>query len=72
MHGGHSGVPSGLDFVHLAEELQGIEAAGAKNFTTLRQRRQDAGNQSVNVKERHDIQAAIGTAKARALSDVLR
>jgi hypothetical protein len=56
----------------LAEKLQGIEPTGAKDFSALRQWRQDAGNQAMNVKERHDIQAAIGTAKARALSDVLR
>ena len=71
MHGGHSGIPSGFDFVHLAEELQGIEAAGAIDFTALRQRRQDASNKAVNVKQWHDIQAAIRAAKARAVCNVL-
>ena len=71
MHGGHGGVPSGLDFVHLTEEFQGIEATGAINLTALRQGRQDTRNESVNVKQGHHIQAAICAAKACAGGNVL-
>jgi len=72
VHGGHSGIPSGFDFVHLAEELQGIEAAGAIDFAALRQGCQDACNEAMDVKQRHHVQTAIGAAKACAACNVLR
>ena len=71
MHGGHSGVPSGFDLFHLREEFQGIEATGAMHFAALRKRSQDASNQAVDMKQGHDVQAAVAGSEGRAARNVL-
>jgi hypothetical protein len=71
MHGGDSGLPSGFDFVHLAKEFQSIEAAGAIDFSALRQGRQYASDQAMYMKKCHDIQATVSAAKAGAECNIL-
>ena len=62
----------GLHVLHPAKEIQGIEARRAEKLAAARERREQTGDQPVDVEQRHDVQAAIGVGKLKRRGDVLR
>ena len=72
MHGRHGRVPSGVHFVHPAKKMQGIEAGGATDLAARRQRGQQAGDKSVNMEERHDVEGAIRVGERQGRADIAR
>ncbi len=59
MHGRHSRIPGRFYFIEPAEHLQRIETRRTMNARTGAKRRQYGGNQSVNVKQRHDVETLV-------------
>ena len=70
MHGRHGGVPGRFDGIEPGKGLQGVEARHAVHAGTRRQARKHRGNQAVNVKERHDVEATITRFKRQARPDM--
>ena len=50
----------GLRLLHPGEELQRVEARRAEHRAAARQRREQAGDQPVDVEQRHHVEAAVG------------
>src|SRR5262249_9683915 len=59
MHGRYGRVPGRSCFGHPAEELERIESSAADHRTARAEWRKEAGDQAMNVKQRHQIEAAI-------------
>ena len=59
MHGRHGRVPGGPGFGHPCKKFQRVETGSAENASPARQRRQQSGDETVDVEQRHDVQAAI-------------
>ena len=73
--GAWSAPPCTRSDVHSAiqrEELQRIEARRAEDRAAGRQRRQQAGDQAVDVEQRHDVERAIARRSAPACARMLR
>ena len=66
MHGGHRGVPGGIRFLEPGEEFQRIEAGRADHRRARRDAGQGGGDQPVDVKQRHDVEADIAGRQRQA------
>ena len=71
MHRRHGRVPGRLCLLHPGEETQSIEAWRAKYAAASRERRQQPRHEPVNVKQRHDLEAAILRREGKRLCDVV-
>jgi len=71
VHGWHRRVPGGPCLFQPAKEFQGIEARGAEHRAAAGERCQHRGNKAVNVKQRHDVQAAVGADEAKGAGDIV-
>ena len=70
MHGRHRGVPGELGFLHFGEELERAETLGAEHRAAARERRGEAGDQPVDMEQRHDVEGAVARGKLERGGDV--
>ena len=72
VHRRHGRVPGRLGLVHPREEPERVEAGRAEHAGPGRDRRQHAGDQAVDVEQRHDVEADVGRRERQRGADVAR
>ena len=72
MHGRHGGVPTGLGFIHPRKKFQRVKTRRAMHLAPGGEGREQAGDQTVDVKQRHDVQTAIARCKTQGIAHVAR
>ena len=70
VHGRHCGVPGWLAFTHPGEKAQGIEARRAKDLAANRHRRQQAGDQSMDMEQRHHMELPVLRRELQGVADI--
>ncbi len=70
MHRWHRRVPGRPGLTYPAEEFQRVETGRAEHGAAARKRREQSRDQSMDMKQRHDIQAAIDRRKLQRLGDI--
>jgi hypothetical protein len=72
VHRRHRRIPRRPYLAHPSKELERVEARRAAGFPAGKKRGEERRDQSVNVKERHDDEAAIVGGQRERTGDVLR
>ena len=72
MHGGHARRPGRMYLLEPVEEAQRIEPWRDADLRSRGQRGEDAGDQPVDVEERHDLQADVRRRERERAGDVAR
>ena len=70
VHGRHRRVPGGLRLLHPAKEFQRVETRCATDRRTGMQAGEDRRDQTVDVEQRHDVEAAVCRCELQRAGDV--